>query len=97
GSAWSIGYLGGSLGVGRLRGVRIGLRMLLMGLVIGASLLVIAAVRSAPVYLAAATLMGAVLAVMLVSYATLRALLTPDEFMGRVGSTARTLSLGLQP
>jgi hypothetical protein len=34
---------------------------------------------------------------MLVLYATTRAALTPDRLLGRVGSTARTISLGLQP
>jgi MFS family permease len=97
GSAWSIGYLGGSLVTGRLRGERVGLRMLATGVVIGGALIAIATTRSAPVYLCAAAVIGAALAILLVSYATLRASLTPDEFLGRVGSTARTLSLGLQP
>lgn len=97
GSAWSAGYLLGSLGAGRLRGQRVGLRMLVTGMVIGAALLAIATSRTSPVYLGAALAIGAALAVLLVSYATLRASVTPDEFLGRVGSTARTLSLGLQP
>ena len=33
----------------------------------------------------------------LVSYVTLRASLTPHELLGRVGSTARIVTLGLQP
>jgi hypothetical protein len=33
----------------------------------------------------------------LLSYLTLRATIPPDELLGRVGSTARTLSLGLSP
>jgi len=33
----------------------------------------------------------------LISYLTLRATIPPDELLGRVGSTARTISLGLQP
>lgn len=97
GSAWSLGYLVGSLAAGRLRGKRVGLRMLATGIVIGAPLLTIAASTSEPVYLGAGLVIGGALAVLLVSYATLRASLTPDEFLGRVGSTARTLSAGLRP
>jgi hypothetical protein len=32
-----------------------------------------------------------------VTYLTLRTALSPDALLGRVGSTARTISLGLQP
>jgi hypothetical protein len=32
-----------------------------------------------------------------VSYITLRPTLTPDNFLGRVGSTARTITAGLRP
>ena len=33
----------------------------------------------------------------LLTYITLRTNLSPDELLGRIGSTARTISLGLQP
>ena len=33
----------------------------------------------------------------LVTYITLRTAYSPDELLGRIGSTARTISLGLQP
>ena len=33
----------------------------------------------------------------LVAYITLRTLLSPDALLGRVGATARTLSVGLMP
>lgn len=97
GSAWSIGYLVGSLAAGRLRGPRMGLRMMVVGLVIGAQLVTIAVTSFAAVYLVAAALIGGALAVMLITYATLRASLTPDAYLGRVGATSRTLSAGLQP
>jgi len=32
-----------------------------------------------------------------VTYITLRTVASPDELLGRIGSTARTISLGLQP
>ena len=31
------------------------------------------------------------------TYITVRAAYSPDELLGRIGSTARTISLGLQP
>ena len=34
---------------------------------------------------------------MLVAYITLRTMLSPDVLLGRVGATARTLSVGLMP
>jgi hypothetical protein len=57
----------------------------------------IATARSTLVYYPAAALIGAALAIIVVTAATLRASRTPDALMGRVGSTSRTLSLGLQP
>lgn len=40
---------------------------------------------------------GLAQSLMLVTYLTLRTIYSPDELLGRIGSTARTLSLGLQP
>jgi MFS family permease len=97
GSAWSVGYLAGSLAAGRLGGRRVGFRMVVGGVAIGVLVVAVAAASSPPLYLAAAFLIGAVLSVQLVSYMTLRAAVTPDELLGRVGSTARTISVGLQP
>ena len=97
GSVWSIGYLIGSLFTGRLGRERVGQRMLLAGVVIGTLLIAITLTAAASVYLAAAFLIGAALSIVLVSYMTVRASLTPDEMMGRVGGTARTITVGLQP
>ena len=97
GSTWSGGYLIGSLLAGRLGGKLVGARVLACGAVIGAMLVVISASDMPAVYLGAAFFVGAALAVQLVSYLTLRASITPDELLGRVGSTARTVTLGLQP
>ena len=97
GSTWSIGYLAGSLAAGRISRGRVGVRMLVTGALVGMALIAIAATDSPAVFLGAAALIGAALAVLLVSYVTLRASLTPDELLGRVGSTARTISAGLQP
>jgi MFS family permease len=87
GSAWSVGYLLGSLLSGRLSGERVGLRMLACGVVIGACIVAMAVTAAPPVYLAVGFFIGAALAVQLVSYMTLRPSLTPDESSG--GSAAR--------
>ena len=36
-------------------------------------------------------------AVVLISYLTFRTALSPDAMLGRIGSTARTISVGLMP
>lgn len=97
GSAWSVGYLLGSLLAGRLSVETVGPRMLASGVVIGACLIVIATAASAPVYLAVGFCIGIAVAVQTVSYMTLRPTLTPDELLGRVGSTARSITVGLRP
>ena len=97
GSVWSGGYLVGSLLAGRFGSTRVGTRILASGALIGAMLVLVAFSTTPAVYLAAAFLIGAALAIQLVSYLTLRATITPDELLGRVGSTARTVTLGLQP
>jgi MFS family permease len=97
GSAWSVGYLLGSLTAGRLDPRRMGLLMLVGGTAIGAAVVAIALAANPLLFLVAGVVIGGALAIVLVSYATLRASVTPDELLGRVGSTARTVSLGLMP
>jgi hypothetical protein len=97
GSIWSAGYLAGSLLAGRLSAGSIGLRMLASGIVIGACLFGIAASAAPAVYLFVSFFIGVALAVQTVSYMTLRPSLTPDTLLGRVGSTARTITAGLRP
>jgi hypothetical protein len=46
---------------------------------------------------ALAFLAGIASSLVLIAYITLRSAYAPDELLGRVGSTARTLSLGMQP
>jgi hypothetical protein len=50
-----------------------------------------------PVLLAVAVGSGVAQSMVLVTYITLRTALSPDALLGRIGSTARTISLGLQP
>jgi MFS family permease len=97
GSAWSGGYLLGSLVAGRLGPERIGLRMLACSAAVGAALIVIAVSGHSAVYLAAGFVIGGALALQLVSYMTLRAAITPDELLGRVSTVSRTVTIGIQP
>jgi MFS family permease len=96
GSVWSVGYLLGSLLAGRLGGRTLGLQLLAGGAGIGLALVLLASATSTAVYLAAGFAIGAALALQMVAYMTLRASITPDELLGRVGATARTVSLSLQ-
>jgi hypothetical protein len=97
GSAWSIGYLGGSLASGRFSADRLGHRILGSGVAIGGCLVAVAVAESSPATVIFGTCIGIALAVQTVSYMTLRPSLTPDELLGRVGSTSRTLSGALRP
>lgn len=96
GSVWSIGYLLASLVAGRLGGRTLGLQLLVGGGGIGLALILLATGGSVAVYLAAGFAIGAALALQMIAYMTLRATITPDELLGRVGATARTVSLSLQ-
>jgi predicted MFS family arabinose efflux permease len=63
----------------------------------GLLLAVVSRVDVIPVLLVAAAIAGAAQSVVLVTYLTARTNMSPDALLGRIGSTARTLSLGLQP
>jgi len=63
----------------------------------GLLLAVVSRVDLIPVLLVAAAIAGAAQSVVLVTYLTARTNMSPDALLGRIGSTARTLSLGLQP
>ena len=63
----------------------------------GLLLLGAASATSVPLLLAVGAIAGMTQSAVFVTYISLRTLLSPDELMGRIGSTARTLSLGLQP
>jgi MFS family permease len=63
----------------------------------GLLLAVVSRVELIPVLLVAAAIAGAAQSVVLVTYLTARTNMSPDALLGRIGSTARTLSLGLQP
>lgn len=95
-SAFALGSLGGSVLAARLAPRRTGAVMLL-GTVVNGIVLVLSVVAPTLVLVLAALVAGVVNANVLVAYVSLRTLLSPDALLGRVGATARTLSVGLMP
>jgi hypothetical protein len=89
-SAFAVGALGGSL-------VAAGPVMLVGTVVMGLTLVVVALDAPVPVLVGAACVAGIFDANVAVSYLTLRTQLSPDALLGRVGATARTMSVGLMP
>jgi predicted MFS family arabinose efflux permease len=63
----------------------------------GCFLLVVATTDQVPILLGASVAAGVAQSMVLVTYITMRTAYSPDELLGRIGSTARTISLGLQP
>jgi hypothetical protein len=63
----------------------------------GLSILVAATGAAVPVIVATAVFAGVLNTNVRVAYITLRTMLCPDDLLGRVGATARTLSVGLMP
>jgi predicted MFS family arabinose efflux permease len=66
-------------------------------MITGALLVVASAVVAVPALLAVSVAAGIAQSAVLITYLTLRTVHSPDALLGRIGSTARTLSLGLQP
>ncbi len=96
-SAYSIGSAAGALSTARLTRGQLGAPLLAGNVVAGTLILILTGTSSLPIMLLAALGTGFANSIVLVSYITLRAAASPDELLGRVGSTARTISLGLQP
>ena len=95
-SAYSLGSLFGALLAARLTHGRLG-PLLLVGNGLTGALIVLLTGASVPVMAGLALVAGIANTVVLVSYVTIRASSTPDELLGRVGATARMISVGLQP
>ena len=96
-AAYGVGTVSGALVTAR-SGHRRPAPILLGGTVVtGAMLIVMAGTASIPFFLASAVVAGVAQSIVLLTYITLRTNLSPDELLGRIGSTARTISLGLQP
>jgi MFS family permease len=96
-SAFAVGSLGGSLVAARMAFRAVGPVMLAGSVVMGLTLVVVALDVPVAVLVVAAFVAGILDANVLVSYLTLRTQLSPDALLGRVGATARTLSVGLMP
>jgi predicted MFS family arabinose efflux permease len=96
-SAFAVGSLGGSLVAARMAFRAVGPVMLVGSVVMGVTLVIVALDVPVPVLMAASFVAGTLNANVLVSYLTLRTQLSPDALLGRVGATARTLSVGLMP
>ena len=95
-SAFAVGSLGGSLVAARIAPKPVGLVMLAGSVGLGVTLIVSVG-TPVPVVVAAALLAGILNAYVLIAYLSLRTMLSPDALLGRVGATARTLSVGLMP
>jgi predicted MFS family arabinose efflux permease len=63
----------------------------------GCCLVIVALTDQVPILLAVAVVSGVAQSMVLVTYVTVRTAHSPDALLGRIGSTARTISLGLQP
>jgi ENTS family enterobactin (siderophore) exporter len=96
-SGYGVGYLLGAVLAGRFSTGRLGLFMLSANVGSALFLALFALVDSPAVQAVGAFGAGLTGALVLISYITLRATIPPDELLGRVGSTARTISLGLSP
>jgi MFS family permease len=98
-SAFGIGSLLGAVGAGRFTHGRLAPPLLGGYLIQGIAIVV----TGIPMPLPLLVLLGASFAgglgggFTIVAYLTYRAAATPDRLLGRVGSTARTISIGLQP
>jgi hypothetical protein len=92
-----VGYTGGAVLAGRFAKGRLGLFMLGANVASAGWLLLFVLVQHPLAQAIGAIGAGASGALVLISYITLRATIPPDHLLGRVGSTARMLSLGLSP
>jgi MFS family permease len=97
-ASYGVGTVFGSLLTARRIGRGRVAEILLGGnLVIGLALVVVATTAAIPLQVAAAFVAGIAQSMVLVTYITLRTAYSPDDLLGRIGSTARSISLGLQP
>ncbi len=94
-SAYGVGTVGGALLMTRVGRQRPAPMLLGGSIANGMTLLVLALADSVPVFLGSAFVFGIAQSVVLLTYITLRTNLSPDPLLGRIGSTARTATLGL--
>jgi MFS family permease len=96
-SAFGLGYTGGAVLAGAVPRRRLGLTMLVANLGTASCILIVALLNEPILQAVVAAAAGIANAHVLISYVTLRATIPPDALLGRVGSTARMLSVGLTP
>ena len=97
-SAFGVGSLVGALGAARLtKAVPVGRLMVAGSVGLGSMITLLSVVSTVPPMLAAGFVAGVSNTVFVVSYLTMRAALTPERLLGRVGSTARMVTIGLNP
>jgi ENTS family enterobactin (siderophore) exporter len=97
-AAFSIGTIGGGLAASRL-GRHVNVAAVLLAALAGLGLgnVGVAGFDQPPLFVASALAAGIAESVLVVTYVTLRTTYSPDRLLGRIGSTARVISLGLQP
>jgi MFS family permease len=97
-TAYGVGTVGGSLAATRIgRRTSVALVLLLGEFATGIALIGIALGGVVPAVIGFAILAGVAQSLVLVTYITVRTAYSPDHLLGRIGSTARVISLGLQP
>ncbi len=97
-AAYGVGAVTGSLLIARTIGRAPPGRILVGGsLTTGLALVALSIVTQVPGLLVVAVVAGAAQSMVLVTYISLRTAYSPDDLLGRIGATARTISLGLQP
>ena len=96
--AYGVGTVIGAL-ISARTGTRGSVAPFLLGgtVVTAAALIGLAITPEVPVMVAVAIVSGVAQSMVLLTYLTLRTVYSPDALLGRIGSTARTISLGLQP
>jgi MFS family permease len=95
-SAYALGSLAGSLLAARLAPRAVG-RVMLLGCSATGLAVVLTVGTPIPLMVTASFVTGIAVSNALVAYVSLRTMLSPDALMGRVGATARTVSIGLMP
>jgi MFS family permease len=97
-AGYGVGTVAGALAMGRLANRGSAAPWLIGGnILLAAALLAVASAAIVPVLVGAALVAGIAQSIVLVTYLTMRTAYSPDTLIGRIGSTARTLSFGLQP
>jgi MFS family permease len=97
-TAYGVGTVAGSLAATRIgRRTSVAPILLLGQLGTGLMLVGIALAGLVPALIGCALVAGISQSLVLVTYITVRTAYSPDHLLGRVGSTARVISLGLQP